>query len=346
MRIFTKTVNIAPSDDSLIAIWPAEEKFLNLTWQVSDVCNYSCSYCNPWNYGSQRKNLDTARYLEVLRQIISHFKSQNYKYFKFFFSGGEPSIWPPLIEICKFIRSSVEHSTIAINTNLSRSADWWKKNYVYFDDVVASFHVESCNQENYLKNIDFLQYRLNYLACRLLLHDDRFKEVVDFSERLKGFLKNGVIEYAALFEELTPHSGMHYYKEEWKREFIKNNFYFHKREVDFCFLNNTNKAFCKEVYRNGHEVDLNATRLISTNKNNFKGWTCWINDSIFINPAGDIQLASCKMSKTIGNLHSGPLSLSSVPVVCAVSSCGCGTDINIRKVHPEFKNRLQVKVPL
>jgi hypothetical protein len=97
--------------------------------------------------------------------------------------------------------------------------------------------------------------------------------------------------YAALFEELNPHSGMHHYEADWKREFIKNNSYVYKREVDFSFLNNTNKAYCEAFYSDGKKQTLNATRLISGGENNFKGWKCWINDSIFINPAGDIQLA-------------------------------------------------------
>jgi organic radical activating enzyme len=326
-------------DNKLVAIWPEDGKFASFTWQVSDVCNYKCTYCNPGNYGANHKNTDTDQYIKVLDKLIQNFKKQDYKYFKFFFSGGEPTIWPPLIEICKYIRSTVEHSTIAVNTNLSRSPDWWKKNYVYFDDVVASFHIEGCNQDIYLQNVDFLQYRLNYLACRILMHDKRFQEVVDFSEKLKIFLNNGIIEYAALFEELSPHAGMHFYEDEWKREFIKNNSYFRKREIDFSFLNNTNKAYCEAFYSNGEKQTLNATRLISAGENNFQNWKCWINDSIFINPAGDIQLASCKMAKNIGNIHRDEILLESEPVNCALKSCGCGTDINIRKVRPDYESK-------
>lgn len=35
------------SSHDLVAIWPAEMRFVNLVWQVSDVCNFRCSYCNP-----------------------------------------------------------------------------------------------------------------------------------------------------------------------------------------------------------------------------------------------------------------------------------------------------------
>lgn len=321
----------------LAAIWPADKKFANITWQVSDVCNFSCSYCNPGNYGAKHPNIQTEQYIKVLEKMITQFEKQDYQYFKFFFSGGEPTIWPPLLEICRYLRKRLKNVTIAVNTNLSRSPDWWKKNYIYFDDVVASFHIEGCNQEVYLKNIDFLQYRLNYLACRILMHDGRFQEVVDFSERLKAFIKNGVIEYAALFEELKPQAGMYEYQEEWKREFIKNNTYFIKREIDFCHLNGSNKAYCDEIWSDGQRAPVNATRLISAQNNNFKNWKCWINDSIFIGPAGDIKLASCQMSQIVGHIHSDELNLLNEPVTCKVSSCGCGTDINIPKLNPAFE---------
>lgn len=325
-------------EKELVAIWPKNKKFVNFTWQVSDVCNYKCSYCNPGNYGAKHKNTDTEQYIKVLDKLIENFKAEDYQHFKFFFSGGEPTIWPPFLDICKYLREKVPNATIAVNTNLSRSNEWWRKNHIYFDDIVASFHIEGCNQDNYLQNVEFLQYKVNYLACRILMHDERFQEVVDFSEKLKSTLKNCVIEYAALFEELKPHSGMHYYEDEWKREFIKNNSYFHKREVDFSYLNNSNQAYCFEVYNDGSHGGVNATRVISSGQNNFKDWKCWINDSIFINPAGEIQLASCRMARKIGNIHSDDISLLSEPVKCAVQSCGCGTDINIRKVKPGFED--------
>lgn len=333
------------SDSSrLVGIWPAKEKFVNFTWQVSDVCNFKCSYCNPGNYGAKHRNVDTGQYIRVLGNLIDHFLAQDYVHFKFFFSGGEPTVWPPLLEICRFIRSKVPHATLAVNTNLSRPLSWWKEHHIHFDDVVASFHIEGCNQKTYLENVEFLQYRLNYLACRILLHDGRFQEVVDFSEKLKSTLKNCVIEYAALFEELKPHSGMYHYEDEWKREFIKNHTYFHKREIDFSYLNNKSRAYCYEVYEDGRKGTLNATRLIGSGRNNFNGWKCWINDSIFIGPNGDIKLASCQLSRIIGNIHSGEIKPLNQPVICNVSACGCGTDINIPKVVPEFETFVAEKV--
>lgn len=333
-------MNTSSSQKNLVGIWPGRGKFANITWQVSDVCNYKCSYCNPGNYGGQHKNIETARYIKVMGDLITHFKSQGYESFKFFFSGGEPTIWPPFLDICEFIRKEVPSATLAVNTNLTRPLFWWKQHGHLFNDIVASFHVESADKDKYLANAEYMQYRASYFACRMLMHDERFAEVVDFAEVLKNRLMNCVVEYAGLFEELSPHSGMHYYEDEWKREFLLKNHYFRKNEAPFSRIGPNNPAYCLEVYDDLSQEGLNATRVVGEKKNNFKGWKCWINDSIFIDPNGNVKLASCAASRTIGNLHKGELNFLKSPVVCSLSSCGCGTDINIRKVKPEYETRI------
>ena len=315
----------------LVAIRPVQEKFANIVWQVSDVCNYRCSYCNPGNWGGSQPNIDTKTYIETLRSLITQFKQRGYSSFKFFFSGGEPTYWKPLAEICDFLHSEVDRPLLAINTNLSRNIDWWDKNYHLFRDVVASFHIESADQENYIGVAKFLQYRMPYISFRMLMHDERFAEVVAFSERIKRELDNYDIEYAALFNDLMPHSPMHEYKEAWKKDFLASHMHESKRSVEFCRINDAKSAACEEVYESEPPRTLIATRLISEGRNHFKGWKCQINDSIFINTLGHIRLASCDAGKVVGNIRMGLVKLLDEPVYCPYDSCGCGTDINIPK---------------
>lgn len=314
-----------------MAISPVKEKFANIVWQVSDVCNFRCSYCNPGNWGGAQPNVDTKAYLKSLKKLISQFKEQDYTTFKIFFSGGEPTYWKPLIDICKFLHDEIDRPLIAVNTNLSRNLDWWEKNYHYFRDVVASFHIEGVKPDQYMENIKFLQYRMPYVACRLLMHDKRFDEVVAFSERLKSELDNYVIEYGALFNDLMPHSPMYEYKEKWKRDFLETHSYESQRKVDFCRIDEAKEAACLERYSDGTDRTLIATRLISENLNRFKGWKCHINNSVFINTLGHIRLASCDAGKIVGNIRTGEIQLLSKPIICPYDSCGCGTDINIPK---------------
>ncbi len=320
----------------LEAIWPVQGKFASITWQVSDVCNYKCSYCNPGNFGANHKNLETEIYIENLRSMVRQFKANGYETFRFFFSGGEPTVWKPFIPILKFIREEIPGSLVAVNTNLSKPLDWWIENHTLFNDIVASFHVEFCDKEKYMENITFLQDKMDYLVCRLLMHDERFQEVVDFSEELKNKLQNYTVEYAALFEAMSPHSEMHYYKDEWKRKFLENHTLEEKRSLP----KNSNVPFahpsnCEEHYSGGTVVAHNSNRVVSEGLNNFKGWKCWINDAIFITPAGEVRIASCNMGKIVGNMNERGVSFTSKAVICNQARCNCGTDIGIRKASPQ-----------
>jgi organic radical activating enzyme len=141
----------------LVKILPGENKYLNVTWQVNNWCNYKCSYCNEGNWSGTHKNEDTDKYIDFLDKLITRFQFKGYESFKFFFSGGEPVYWKPLLEVAEFIHKKCDKPLLAINTNLSNSLSWWEKNYHYFQDVVASYHLllEARSASNVEENVTY-----------------------------------------------------------------------------------------------------------------------------------------------------------------------------------------------
>ena len=56
----------------------AKEKYLSVTWQVNNFCNYSCSYCNPGNWlGDFRNEGELQIYLDNLDMIIDKYQKEN-----------------------------------------------------------------------------------------------------------------------------------------------------------------------------------------------------------------------------------------------------------------------------
>ena len=171
----------------LLEIKP-NKPYLDVVWQVSNFCNYKCSYCNPGNYcGENRNDNNLSTYIQNLEVITSRYKELGYENFKFFFSGGEPTLWRNLIPIINWIRENLPNTVVAINTNFSRSLSWWKENYHLFNDVVASFHVEFADKDKYLANAKFLCDKFNYFSCKMLMHDARFWEVAEFGKLLRRY---------------------------------------------------------------------------------------------------------------------------------------------------------------
>lgn len=308
----------------------AKEKYLAVTWQVNNFCNFKCSYCNPGNWSGTEKNNDNlGTYLANLDLFISRYKQAGYKHFKFFFSGGEPTAWKNFIPVCEWLRNEVPSCTIAVNTNLSRPLKWWETHHQLFDDVVASFHVEFANKKSYEKNALFLCDKVNYLSCKMLMHEERFWEVVDFGNHLKTILPNYFIEWTPLYDEMTIHAKPWEYKDPKMNQFLSVNTVDMKftkprpQKTNFCV------SFCK--YDDNSKVSANSNEIIINRQNFFTDWQCDVGDAIFINPAGAISLASCGQGGYVGNILDEIDEIGPKSVICKKEHCHCGTDIIIPK---------------
>lgn len=313
----------------LISIF-APEPYLAITWQVNNFCNFKCSYCNPGNWGGSHRNDDNLDlYLANLDTIIQRYQSVGYKHYKFFFSGGEPTAWKNFIPICEWLREKLPECTLAVNTNLSRPLAWWEKHYNLFDDVVASFHIEFADKEKYFQNTLFLCNKINYLCSKMLMHEERFWEVVEYGNYLKNNLPNYFIEWTPLFDEMSVDTGPWQYKDIDKRKFIDE----HNIEMNFTIDKpyKQSKAVSFNKYNDNTSVHTNSNDIIVHGQNFFKGWVCNVGDSIFINPTGDVSLASCGQGDKVGHILENISKVGPKKIICGKEHCHCGTDIIIPK---------------
>jgi organic radical activating enzyme len=321
----------------LLEVYP-KEKYLAITWQVSDNCNYKCSYCNTGNWGKLHKNDGNQRqYIENLRQIIDNYKKNGYNAFKLYLSGGEPTIWKNLIPVVEFFKSYAPNNTVAINTNLSRATSWWKKHYHLFDDIVASFHIEQVDKDRYFQNSLFLCDKINYMCNKLLMHDERFWEVVEYGEMLKDKLPGYFIEWTPLFDEMSSEAKPWEYADNKKVEWLKEH---QQLEIKFApnKPNKENLAISYGKWSDGSNEFMNSNEVIIARQNFFSGWQCDIGDAVFINPAGIITMASCGVSGVVGSILSNVDEIRPTTITCNKFHCVCGTDIII----PKRKSNVQV----
>lgn len=319
--------------DKLIAIEPMYSPYVNITWQVNDFCNFKCKYCNPGNWAGlgpkHNTENDYNKILSNLNKIITYFESKKTKGYKFYFSGGEPTVWPFLIPLIEWLKKRIDDPHIGINTNLSRSTAWWKEHYHLFHDVVASFHIDFANRDRYLDNLVFLQDKVNYLCSRMMMQEDRFNEVVEFGKKVMSTLENYNLEWVPLFSDIDINVKPWDYSEPWMHEFFKTHSFESQTKIN---KPNGSKWQCasKEVYESGHEQPLNGNRLVAERRNFFSGWECNVDESLFINSQGYTSAASCGQGPQLGNIYES-VKIMPDPVICKKQQCTCGTDIIISK---------------
>lgn len=315
---------------NLIAIHPKQNPYVSITWQVNNFCNYRCSYCNEGNWsGSYTNEGNTELLLDNLQRIIDYYRTNGYVNFKFFFSGGEPTLWKNLIPVSEFLKTKLgDNVTLGINTNLSRKIRWWEENYKLFDDVVASYHPEFANKNNYFEIAEFLQDKINYLCLRMMMLEEKFDEMVELGNEIKSKLKNYNLEWVPLLDEMSIGAVPWKYKDPRITEFLNNNNFESKLTISKPNLKISLASI--EKYDDGSVKNLNSNRIVAENRNFFRGWTCNVNESIFISPSGTMRAASCGQGPILGNIFSG-FNLESKSIVCQKDYCHCGTDILITK---------------
>jgi organic radical activating enzyme len=316
---------------NLTKITPMAEPYATITWQVNNFCNFQCTYCNPGNWaGSNRNNSNLDTYMKNVRGIFQQYQDKGYKYFKIFYSGGEPTHWENFIPLTEYLKDELgDNLTVAVNTNLSRPVRYWEKHCHLFDDIVASFHVEFCKKDRYIENAQFLCNKVDYLCTKMLMHEERFWEVVEFGNRVKEEVPNYNLEWTPLFDEMSVNAGPWQYTDPEKVKFLEAAQFETKMSIPKPYRQN--KAISNSYYDDGTIVPTNSNTIIADRQNFFKGWKCFVDDALFINPRGEMSSASCGVGNSHGNILDEDLTFDMKPVICSKQHCHCGTDIIIPK---------------
>ena len=308
-----------------------DRPLFSVSWILGRFCNYKCSYCWPYANSQTPDYLDQTIYYNTVNEIERQAQINGFNELHWSFSGGEPTAWKNFIPICEWIYETLPRATLAVNTNLSRPLAWWEKHYHLFDDVVASFHVEFADKKKYEENSIFLCDKVNYLSTKMLMHEERFWEIVDYGNYLKTVMPNYFLEWTPLFDEMSANTGPWHYKDPAKEQWLKD----HTTEMHQTKRKPTPRTTCTASYNryddNPTEV-CNSNEVIVAGNNFFSGWNCNVGDCIFINPIGEMSLASCGVGGTAGHILTDIDNVGPKQVVCTKTHCHCGTDIIIPKI--------------
>jgi hypothetical protein len=162
----------------------------------------------------------------------------------------------------------------------------------------------------------------------MLLHEERFWEVVEFGKHLKTVMPNYFLEWTPLFDEMSVNAGPWSYKDPAKTQFINECTSEHHQSKSKP-NKRTNFTVSYNKYDDGHTEVCNSNEVIVAGNNFFTGWQCNVGDAIFINPTGEMSLASCGMGGNVGHILKDIKRVGPKQIMCAKEHCHCGTDIII-----------------
>lgn len=331
------------------------DNVLRVEWSLSKKCNFNCSYCTEYVHN----NTDGFPSLETMQNTIKRIASKTNKDIHIALTGGEPVLCKHLIDFCKFAKSLPQVKHIAITTNGSRSAAYYRKLVEYVDHVTFSYHFEYGKKERVPETIkDLSETHLHKIAVHMMMLPTCLNEAKDLIEELrlkdinvavrrirpafhKGDLQKGVERWTKPFEDTVSTYVFVEYNDntgEGKVDWAQDKGYYSNAEEEFLAQTPVSFKHDSIVYYHNDNIESvlkNKNEVLMDKENFFEGWLCWSGvTSLKILDNGDVYNASCRVQK-FGSIYTD-FTLGTKPLECGKQACVCAADIPITKI----KNRL------
>ena len=110
----------------------------SVDWYIGKRCNFSCSYCVDYLHDNHSPHVPLDK-MKILADAIIDKHGHNVYWS---LTGGEPTINPNFMDLCKYIKNERGARHISLTTNGSRTAKYLKELYQYIDGITLSFHFE------------------------------------------------------------------------------------------------------------------------------------------------------------------------------------------------------------
>lgn len=163
-------------------------------WEITNTCNYSCSYCI---FSSDSKKYENELTTDEVKQAIKELKENNFSYIKF--TGGEPFTRSDMTEILKYATSLGFDMDISTNASLITPGIAKALKEMNFPMVHVSLDGYDINSHEYvrgkntfnrtLRGIRYLTENNVYTRIGTVIYkynEDKLEEIVKLAVELKA----------------------------------------------------------------------------------------------------------------------------------------------------------------
>jgi len=267
---------------------------------------------------------------EIVRKFIDKLSQQlQGRSVHMFVNGGEPTISPVFEQLIDQVH---ELGWCAyVNTNGSRSLDWWQQYASKIFKVTVSYHPETVVDEEIFEKIKYIRSQTN-VGVFVLMYPPMWDKSVAAYNKFKEMGVTLAVSRVFKRDQMQVAESYHYSDEQlqWLEQhsqvyFDPNNFppvnnnYFGQTRIDYT----TEQGTVTET--------LDEVAFTNQRKNVFTGWQCNMGqDHLFINPQGDVDSATCSSTVKMGTVENFA-GLLDKPTICRSKYCMCTLDVQISK---------------
>lgn len=293
---------------------------------MGNTCNYKCSFCSIDYHSGTKRWKDLGFYINTCNRLIQEAGDTK---ISFRFTGGEPTLYPELQELLKWIKGTGNYTTII--SNGSRTLRWWEelRQDNSLDLLYLTYHPEqTTDYQHIIDVINLFRFTDTMVLLGITSLPQHFDRVMEAFEAVKSNC------YATInIMQINDSRGMQKYTPEQKQILLKN-FYIsipdplHKKPSKPLLVGDM-----KMVYSDGTETVDNVNSFVRNDLNRFIGWDCYAGSNYIRIEYDKVQRAVCGIGST-WSLNEDRLFRTDA-VKCTFNNCGCALDMMQPKILPD-----------
>lgn len=298
----------------------------SVSWILGRFCNYSCSYCWPYARSDKPDHQEYEVYIQTIDEIKRQARVNGFTEFHWSFSGGEPTAYKRLIDLCKHLEQDLisSYQSIHMTTNLSPGSKWWgtwcrATSSLQRRSITASYHAEFANEQEFGdKCLQLIDNRV-YVTVNQVMVPEEFYTLYDRCQRLH---ERGINVTLKPQSDTTASRVVDGYTDEM---------------IDLMQTGFPQQADNEDLYQialydsQGTEYLFDqAERFNAYGFNKFQGWSCDSGYQSVIIRSNEVKRSYSCHDVPLGTLTKG-FELFKEPKVCITPSCVSSADSKIPK---------------
>jgi len=298
-------------------------------WKLSNVCNFDCSFCPALFKDGSKRFLSYDLYADTVARLIE--QDPNKKVW-FQFTGGEPTLYPRLIELLTYIQSLGGYTSMI--SNGSRTMRWWRElaDAAVLNRLYLSHHPEQGSSVDHTVAVNDLMQATKAMVTVFVtaphsvpLFDRAVEDHAQILLRARAM---------ASLKPITDARGLLPYTDEQKAILTANLYVSGPRYAEIAPIKRLQQRLCPPYsslmtmsYSDGSMETQEVQKFLAQGQTAFLGWQCDIGQDLLVIEVDQVYRSVCGQGGMIGRVGDPLLTWAKDGVICEKSSCSCGLDL-------------------
>ena len=299
-------------------------------WRLSNICNFNCTFCPSIFKDGSKRFLDYEVYTSTVNRLIT--QDPNKKVW-FQFTGGEPTLYPKLIELLKYIKDLGGYTSMI--SNGSRTIRWWNElaEANVLDRLYISHHPEQGAKTSHTIEVNNLMQATNTLVTVFVTTQ---ADPILYESAVAAH--NEILKHGNAISSLKPITDSNmlfqtYSPDQLKK--IQDNLYV--RSSLYKLLSRHKAKYLQTIpwyqtsvtmtYSDGSTKTESSQDFVQHQETKFKGWECDIGKDLLMIEVDEVLRSMCKQGGVIANVHDTTFTWATDSVICEREECNCSLDV-------------------